>query len=123
MNHELTIPEPVIGAAATILRQYVPEITPSFLKAAILQYHYSGDSTEKKGVIQRKLTRKECCQILDISMNTLGRYIQAGYLKVIKLGPRLVRVDPESVQNLLDNGIPEDFESEAGGSTETEAVR
>jgi len=49
MNHELTIPEPVIGAAATILRQYVPEITPSFLKAAILQYHYSGDSTEKKG--------------------------------------------------------------------------
>ena len=55
-------------------------------------------------------------------MNTLGRYIQAGYLKTIKLGPRLVRVDPESVQNLLDNGIPEDFESEAA-STETEAVR
>ena len=122
MNHELTIPEPVIGAAATILRQYVPEITPSFLKAAILQYHYSGDSTEKKGVIQRKLTRKECCQILDISMNTLGRYIQSGYLKTIKLGPRLVRVDPESVQNLLNNGIPENFESETD-STETEAVR
>ena len=65
---------------------------------------------------------KELRQILDISMNTLGRYIQSGYLKVIKLGPRLVRVDPESVQNLLDNGIPEDFESEAA-STETEAVR
>ena len=117
MNHELTIPEPVIGAAATILRQYVPEITPSFLKAAILQYHYSGDSTEKKGVIQRKLTRKECCQILDISMNTLGRYIQSGYLKVIKLGPRLVRVDPESVRNLLENGIP----AEAENKPETEA--
>ena len=55
-------------------------------------------------------------------MNTLGRYIQSGYLKTIKLGPRLVRVDPESVQNLLDNGIPENFESETG-STETEAGR
>ena len=60
--------------------------------------------------------------VLAISAVALGRYIQSGYLKVIKLGPRLVRVDPESVQNLLDNGIPENFESETG-STETEAVR
>ena len=43
MKHELNIPEAVVHAAATILQQYVPEITPRYLKAAILQYHYTGN--------------------------------------------------------------------------------
>ena len=122
MNHELTIPEAVIGAAATILRQYAPEITMDFLKSAILEYYHSADSNDKKAMVQRKLTRAECSQILGISMNTLSRYIQNGYVKTIKLGPRLVRIDPDSVRNLLNNGIPEENDSEAG-SGEMETTR
>ena len=110
MKHELNIPEAVVHAAATILQQYVPEITPRYLKAAILQYHSTGDAAETKAIVKRKLTRTECCQILDISQTTLHRYIHAGYLKTVKIGPRLIRIDPESVQNLLDNGVPVETE-------------
>lgn len=59
MKHELNIPEAVVHAAATILQQYVPEITPRYLKAAILQYHYTGDAAETKAIVKRKLTRTE----------------------------------------------------------------
>lgn len=70
MKHELDIPEAVVHAAATILRQYVPEITPRYLKVAILQYHYTGDATETKAIVKRKLTRTECCQLLILSCTT-----------------------------------------------------
>ena len=112
MKHELNIPEAVVHAAATILQQYVPEITSRYLKAAILQYHCTGDAAESKAIVKRKLTRMECCQILDISPTTLHRYIHAGYLKTVKIGPRLIRIDPESVQNLLDNGVPVESEQD-----------
>ena len=112
MKHELNIPEAVVHAAATILQQYVPEITSRYLKAAILQYHCTGDAAETKAIVKRKLTRMECCQILDISPTTLHRYIHAGYLKTVKIGPRLIRIDPESVQNLLDNGVPVESEQD-----------
>ena len=116
-NPQLVIPESIISAAATILRQYAPEITSDFLKAALAQYYDYGDNPDNKRLIQRKLTRQECCQILGISINTLHRYIHMGYLKPIRLGARLVRIDPESVRNLLENGIP----AEAENKPETEA--
>ena len=55
--------------------------------------------------LSRKLTRAECARILGVSVNSVHRYIQNGYLRAINISPRLVRIDPESVQELLTNGI------------------
>ena len=48
------------------------------------------------------------CRVLGVSVNSVNRYIKSGRLKAVNISPRLVRIDPESVRELLKHGVPED---------------
>ena len=104
MKTHPTIPRAVMTAAVALLQQYIPNLTLESLEGAIFQSGIPGKSPE----LNRKLTRSECAQLLGVSVNSINRYIKSGRLKAVNISPRLVRIEPESVQNLLDHGVPED---------------
>lgn len=80
------IPQAVLAAAATLLQQYVPDLTPHNLNAAIVQYR----SNENSSTVTRKLTRRECAELLGVSINSINRYIRNGKLKAVNISPWLV---------------------------------
>ncbi len=93
----------VLNTAVNLLREYHPELTVERLEQAL---SHSSDP-DKPSVVQKKLTRRGCAQILGVSINSVNRYIKNGKLKAVNISPRLVRIDPASVQNLLEHGVPE----------------
>ena len=48
-----------------------------------------------------KLSIKETAEYLGISTKTVHRYIADGRLRAVRLGPRLIRVDASSVDDLM----------------------
>ena len=105
MKALIPIPQAAMMAAATLLQQYIPDLTPQRLETLLTENRSEGNIPE----LSRKLTRSECAQILGVSINSVNRYIKNGHLKAVYLSPRLLRIDPEeSVKDLLTNGIPED---------------
>jgi len=89
----------VLAAATGMLQPFVPELSPQNLVAA-LKNHNSGKCEE--AVAEKPLTRQEAAKLLSVSLNSITRYMNAGILRRISMGPRLVRIDPQSVRNLLD---------------------
>lgn len=70
--------------------------------------HAALNHSEIQNNVQKKLTRRECAELLGVSVNSVNRYIKNGKLKAVNISPRLVRIDPESVRELLNHGVPED---------------
>ena len=88
-----------ISAITMMLQPHIPEILPKSLIAALKNY---GNSTEtKKCSGQCPLTRAEAAKLLSVTPLTISRYMKSGKLRKICLSPRSVRVDPESVNTLL----------------------
>lgn len=48
-----------------------------------------------------RLTLTEAADAIGVHRRTLERYIKAGRLTAYRVGPRLVRVDPDEVEALL----------------------
>lgn len=48
----------------------------------------------------RLITLNEAADILAVSTRTARRYISAGYLDAVRIGPKTVRVDAASVSRL-----------------------
>lgn len=95
-------PTQVQTAVVTLLREYYPDLTTASLLSMLTQRGNTEPSVKKK------LTRRECAELLGVSVNSVNRYIRSGKLRAVNISPRLVRIDPESVQNLLMHGIPDD---------------
>ncbi|WP_294508145.1 helix-turn-helix domain-containing protein [uncultured Victivallis sp.] len=96
---------PAILAAATgMLQPFIPELTPQGLLAA-LKSHDAGQPAAS--IAEKPLTRKEAAALLSVSLNSVNRYMNTGLLRRVKIGPRVVRIDPASVRELLDNGTAE----------------
>lgn len=91
----------VLNTAVNLLREYYPGLTSEQLQAAL-------SHSEIQNNVQKKLTRCECAGLLGVSVNSVNRYIKNGKLKAVNISPRLVRIDPESVRELLNHGVPED---------------
>ena len=91
----------VLNTAVNLLRGHYPELTLEKLHKALSQ-------SESQNNVQRKLTRRESAEILGVSISSVNRYIKSGKLKAVNISPRLVRIDPESVQMLLTRGVPND---------------
>ena len=91
----------VLNTAVNLLREHYPGLTSE-------QLHATLSHSEIQGSVQKKLTRRECAELLGVSVNSVNRYIKNGRLKAVNISPRLVRIDPESVRELLNHGIPED---------------
>lgn len=84
-------------AVMAILRPYYPGLTgqelTTFLEAS--------ESDPKQQSPLKPMTRQEVCNLLSVSLSTVNRYLKDGLLRSIHIGPRLVRVDPHSVQSLM----------------------
>ncbi len=93
---------PAILAAATgMLQPFVPELTPQGLLSA-LKSHEAGQPAT--ATADKPLTRKEAAALLSVSLNSVNRYMNTGLLRRVKIGPRVVRIDPASVRELLNGG-------------------
>lgn len=97
MRNQTPIPPVVLKTAVNVLQPYLPGLSPEILLDAI------GKSVQS----DKPLTRRECAEMLSVSVNSVNRYIRAGHLKAVKISPRLIRITPESVRELMLNGIPE----------------
>lgn len=100
MNLRTTITPAVLTAATGMLQQYVPELSPNALVAALKAYDNEQD-TPKAAAADRPLTRQEVAALLSVSLNSVNRYVNCGLLRRIPIGKRLVRIDPQSVRALL----------------------
>lgn len=89
----------VIQAATAMLSPYIPEISPSGLLDALKEYK----ATPIPPAHQKPYTRQEVADLLGLSIMTINRMMNSGKLRKIKVGLRAVRIDPASVQNLLEN--------------------
>lgn len=92
-----SISEDTASAVLAILGPYYPNLTGQEL-TAFLEASKSGPKQQKP---LKPMTRQEVCDYLSVSSSTVNRYLKSGLLKAIHIGPRLVRVDPYSVQSLM----------------------
>lgn len=96
---------PAILAAATgMLQPFVPELTPQRLLAALKTQDEGLPAIPAAAIPEKPLSRKEAAALLAVSLNTVNRYMNTGLLRRIKIGPRVVRIDPASVRELLNGG-------------------
>ena len=93
----MKIPQEITNAAVAMLNQYVPKLSADGL-VDFLRNIDERTATQKP---LKPMTRQEVCDYLSISLSSVNRYMKDGRLKAIHIGPRLVRVDPSSVQNLI----------------------
>ena len=99
------IPIPIVNAAIAMLQPYVPELSATGFVEALT----NREPTPAEPTIRKPLTRAEAAEILQVSINSINRYIKAGILRASKIGKRLVRIDPTSVAALLQTQtIPTD---------------
>lgn len=103
MLNKSPVPIVVQSTVVNLLREHYPMLSAELLIAALDQY-----GTPSGTIVRKKLSRSECAQLLGVSVNSINRYIKSGKLKAVNISPRLVRIDPESVQNLLTHGVPEE---------------
>lgn len=108
MKIENRITKEVIQAATAILTPYIPEISPSGLIAALRQYE--GPEQRKENLPERPYTREEVARMLSLSVQTINRMMNAGTLRRIHVGPRMVRIDPASVKAILTGTAAENVE-------------
>lgn len=94
----------VLAAAVGMLQPFYPDLNPKGLIEFL----------EKPQLVNRpantaaaSMTRREAAAALGVSLNTLNRYMNMGVLRRVKISSRLVRLDAQSVRELLANGIPE----------------
>lgn len=83
----------VIKSAVGLLQPLAPELTEQNLVEALRQY----DPQQRR----RYMTRAEAAARMRISLVTLHRLINDGKIKSVRVTPRTVRIDAESVEALL----------------------
>ena len=91
------VPDPIVNAACSILSPYFPELSAAGLVEALKHRN----PTPAAPTLRSPLTRAEAAEILKVSVNSINRYVKAGTLRAYKIGKRLVRIDPTSVEALM----------------------
>lgn len=91
----------VLEGAVALLRSAVPKLTKARLVAALKKYEI--DELEQNLSIERPLTIKEACAMLQVTRPTLYKYVKSGQIRATRLGGhRLFRVDPVSIREFLN---------------------
>ena len=93
-----SIPVAIASAAVAVLSPYCPGLTPADLIEALKNL----SATPKKSKM-KPLTRRQVAEILQISMASVNRRMKDGTLRAYKISPRLVRIDPTSVEALMQS--------------------
>ena len=92
------IPASITEAAVTLLQPYCPELSPASLVEA-LKHHNAATKTTKA----KPMTRRQVADLLQISIASVNRRIKDGTLRAFKVGQRAVRIDPNSVEALMQS--------------------
>ena len=90
----------VLAAATGMLQPFVPGLSPQSLVAALKNHEDNARNDSKQ--TEKPMTRQDAAALLGVSLNTLNRYMNTGILRRVHVGPRLVRIDPQSVRDLLN---------------------
>lgn len=96
----------ILVAATSMLQQYIPDLTPTNLVAALKAFE-TADETAKRMTrqsVEKPYTCNEVCELLGVSRSTVGKYLKEGRLRWVRLSPRVTRIDPESVRAALSSG-------------------
>ena len=93
------ITPPILTAATGLLQPFYPELTPTKLLSMLK------NAGKPEEIVERPLTRRQAANLLAISLPTLDRHIKSGILRASKIGPRAVRIDPDSIRELLAGEI------------------
>ena len=80
-----------------MLQQYVPTLSATGLVEALTHR----EPAVPAPALRKPLTRREAAEVLQVSLASVNRYIKAGTLRAYKIGKRLVRIDPRSIEALL----------------------
>ena len=101
MELKNTITPAVLTAATSLLQPYAPDLSPSALVKALKAYQATA-TTEANNAISKPMTRKEVAGLLGCSLQSVNRYLNEGKIQRIKLSPRSVRIDRQSVLDFLN---------------------
>ena len=88
-----------LTAAASVLSTADPAITPAVLREALKSYKPEGAVVNQPK--SRLLTRRDAADRLHVSLQSINRYLRDGILRSVKIGKRLVRIDPASIDELI----------------------
>lgn len=89
----------ILDAAVGLLRPYCPTLSPEALDNALR--NITSPATPEIRRPEKPYSRKEAAALLQVSLNTVNRYVNAGLLRKISVGPRHVLIDPASLRSLL----------------------
>ena len=92
------IPDPIASAVTNLLQPFYPELSPAGLIDALKNLN----ATPKKSKTN-PLTRRQVAELLQISIASVNRRIKDGTLRAFKVGQRSVRIDPTSVEALMQS--------------------
>lgn len=104
----------ILVAATSMLQQYIPDLTPTNLVAALKAFK-TADETAKRMTrqsVEKPYTCNEVCELLGVTRSTVGRYLKEGLLRGTRLSPRVFRIDPESVRAALAGAVAADAPEE-----------
>ena len=100
MELKNSITPAVLTAATSLLQPYAPDLSPTALVRAIKAYK-SETTTEANNSISKPMTRVEVAGLLGCSLQSVNRYLNEHKIQRIKLSPRSVRIDRQSVLDFL----------------------
>ena len=93
-----TVPAAIMQAAISLLEPYCTGLTETELQQCLSNRQTTQAQPQQPC---RPFTRKAAADLLDVSLNTLNRYLNEGKLQRIYLSNHTVRVDADSVMSLL----------------------
>ncbi len=95
------IPSAIASAAVAVLQPYCPGLTPTGLIETLK--HLNAAPQTSKAPKMKPLTRRQVAELLQISIASVNRRMKDGTLRAYKISPRLVRIDPASVEALMQD--------------------
>ena len=106
----------VLTAAVGLLAPFAPDLSPRALVAAIKSYQTDGTlgSTDPNR-IEQPLTRRQVADLLKCSLQTVNAHMNAGRLRRIRLTKKSVRIDPQSLRDLLAGNTSTSTDTESEG--------
>lgn len=93
------IPTSVIQAGVALLTPYIDDLTPQAFIEALKGYEVKQTRT----LPEKPLTIVETAELFGLSKPTINRFLNEGKLRRIKITRKTVKVDPESVRQLLQS--------------------
>ena len=96
----------ILVAATSMLQQYIPDLTPTNLVAALKAFATTPDETAKRTMrqgVEKPYTVNEVSELLGVSRATVWHYLRDGRLRGARVSPRVTRIDPESVRAVLSS--------------------